>query len=126
MAAPAQVDIKNSQSSPMKNVDCYANGSPSRISQHYAGWARPETLRELADHGAADLIQELIEAFNADTAPRLSQMREAITNANTKGLSSAAHTIKGSAQQMGASSSSWQMEAMPPASELVRRLNALE
>jgi HPt (histidine-containing phosphotransfer) domain-containing protein len=116
----------------MKNVESYANGSPSRISQHHAGWALPETLRELADDGASGLILELIEAFNSDTAPRLSQMREAIANADTKGLSSAAHSIKGSAQQMGAGAMAsicreLELAAMDtPASELVRRLNALE
>jgi HPt (histidine-containing phosphotransfer) domain-containing protein len=116
----------------MKNGECYANGSPSRISQHYAGWALPETLRELANDGAADLILELIEAFTADTVPRLSQMHEAIANADTKGLSNAAHTIKGSAKQMGADPMAaicqeLETAAMDtPASELVRRLNALE
>jgi|GEM_PF-2512932 HPt (histidine-containing phosphotransfer) domain-containing protein len=116
----------------MKNVECYANGSPSRISPHYAAWALPETLRELADDGAADLILELIEAFRADTAPRLPQMREAIANADTKGLNSAAHTIKGSAQQMGAgamASICQELELAPidtPASELGMRLTALE
>jgi HPt (histidine-containing phosphotransfer) domain-containing protein len=117
---------------PMKIVECYANDSPSRTSQHYAAWALPETLRELADDGAAGVIQELIEAFRADTAPRLSQMREAIANADTKGLSNAAHTIKGSAQQMGADAMAsicqeLELAAMDtPASELVRRLTALE
>jgi HPt (histidine-containing phosphotransfer) domain-containing protein len=116
----------------MTNVECYADCTPSRISQHYAGWALPETLRELADDGATGLILELIEAFRADTAPRLSQMREAIANADTKGLSSAAHTIKGGAQQMGAGAMAsicqeLETAAMDtPVSELGRRLNALE
>jgi HPt (histidine-containing phosphotransfer) domain-containing protein len=105
---------------------------PKNISQHHAGWALPETLRELADDGAAGLILELIEAFRADTAPRLGQMREAIANADTKGLSDAAHTIKGCAQQMGADAMAsicqeLELAAMDtPASELVRRLTALE
>jgi HPt (histidine-containing phosphotransfer) domain-containing protein len=116
----------------MKTVECYTNDSPSQISQHSAAWVLPETLRELADDGAAGLILELIEAFRTDTAPRLPRMREAIANADTKGLSSAAHTIKGSAQQMGAGAMAsicqeLETAAMDtPASELVRRLNALE
>jgi HPt (histidine-containing phosphotransfer) domain-containing protein len=116
----------------MKTVECYANDSPSRISQPCAAWALPETLRQLADDGAAGLILELIEAFRADTVPRLSQMREAIANADAKGLSNAAHAIKGGAQQMGAGAMAsicreLELAAMDtPASELVKRLNALE
>ena len=116
----------------MKTVECYANDSPCRISQPYAAWALPETLRQLADDEAAGLIPELIEAFRADTAPRLSRMREAIANADAKGLNNAAHTIKGSAQQMGAGAMAsicqeLELAAMDtPASELVRQLNALQ
>jgi HPt (histidine-containing phosphotransfer) domain-containing protein len=116
----------------MKKVDCYSTASPSQISQHSAGWELPETLRELADDGAAGLIPELIEAFGADTAPRLERMREAIANADTKGLSDAAHTIKGSAQQMGADAMAslcqeLELAAMDtPASDLIRWLSALE
>ena len=116
----------------MKTVECYANDSPSRIFQPYTAWALPETLRQLADGQAAGLIPELIEAFRADTAPRLSRMREAIANADAKGLNNAAHTIKGGAQQMGAGTMAsicqeLELAAMDtPASELVRRLNTLE
>jgi HPt (histidine-containing phosphotransfer) domain-containing protein len=117
----------------MKKFECHvATRSPSQISQHYAGWVLPETLRELAGDGADGLIPELIEAFRADTAPRLGRMREALANADTKGLSDAAHTIKGSAQQMGADAMAsicqdLELTAMDtPASELARRLTALE
>jgi HPt (histidine-containing phosphotransfer) domain-containing protein len=116
----------------MKTVESYVNDSPSRISQPCAAWVLPETLRQLADGGAADLILELIEAFRADTVPRLSQMREAIANADAKGLSRSAHAIKGGAQQMGAGAIAsicreLELAAMDtPASELVGRLNALE
>jgi HPt (histidine-containing phosphotransfer) domain-containing protein len=103
-----------------------------RISPQYAVWTLPETLRELADDGVAGLTLELIEAFRADTAPRLGKMREAIANADTKGLSAAAHTIKGCAQQMGADAMAsicqeLELAAMDtPTSELVMRLTALE
>jgi CheY-like chemotaxis protein/HPt (histidine-containing phosphotransfer) domain-containing protein len=103
-----------------------------RISQHHAGWTLPEALRELADDGDPGLILELIEAFRADTAPRLGRMGEAIANADTKGLSSAAHTIKGCARQMGADAMAsicqeLELAAMDtPTPELVRRLTALE
>ena len=116
----------------MRTVEGCATESPSLISQHAAGWTLPESLRELADDGAAGLIPELIEAFRADTAPRLSRMREAIANADAKGLNNAAHTIKGGAPQMGAGAMAsicqeFELAAMDtPASELVRRLNTLE
>jgi HPt (histidine-containing phosphotransfer) domain-containing protein len=116
----------------MKKLETDATDNPSQISQYHAGWVLPETLRELADGGAAGLIVELIEAFRADTVPRLGQMREAIANADTKRLSDAAHTIKGSAQQMGAdamASICQELELAPvdtPASELLSWLNALE
>ena len=116
----------------MKTVECYATESPGRISRHYAGWVPPETLRELADGGASGLIVELIEAFGADTVPRLVQMHQALANADTKGLSDAAHTIKGSAQQMGADGMASICQELElagrdtPASDLVRLLTALE
>jgi HPt (histidine-containing phosphotransfer) domain-containing protein len=131
MPAPAKVDT-NQSSPPMKTVECYATDSPSLVSHPYAPWALPETLRQLADNEAAGLIPELIEAFRADTAPRLSRMREAIANADAKGFNNAAHTIMGCAQQMGAGAMAsicqeLELAAMDtPASELVRRLNTLE
>jgi HPt (histidine-containing phosphotransfer) domain-containing protein len=84
------------------------------------------------DDGAAGLILELIGAFRSETVPRLGLMRQALANADTKGLSDAAHNIKGSAQQMGAdgmASICQELELAArdtPASELVRLLTALE
>ena len=109
---------------PMKTVEHYATGS--------SGWALPETLRELAHDGASGLILELIETFRSDIAPRLGLMRLAIANADAKGLSNAAHTVKGSALQMGAdgmASICQELELAPmdtPASELAGWLTALE
>ena len=127
-----RLHFASTASDSMKTLECYATESPGRISRYYARWAPPETLRELADGGATGLILELIEAFGADTAPRLGQMRQALANADTQGLSDAAHTIKGSAQQMGAdamASICQELELAPmdmTASDLVRLVTALE
>jgi HPt (histidine-containing phosphotransfer) domain-containing protein len=116
----------------MKTVEPYGAGSPAQISQQAADWTLPETIRELADGGATGLIVELIEAFRADTASRLGPMREAIVNEDIKKLNDAAHTIKGSAQQMGADAMAFicqeleQAAMNTPASKLMRRLTALE
>ena len=59
-------------------------------------------------------------------------MHQALANADTKGLSDAAHTIKGSAQQMGADAMASICQELElagrdtPASDLVRLLTALE
>jgi HPt (histidine-containing phosphotransfer) domain-containing protein len=116
----------------VKKIERDETGSPSPISEPYAGWSLPETLRELADGGAGGLIPELIEAFRADTTPRLAQMRVAIANADAKGVSDAAHTIKGSAQQMGADAMASICQKLEhaamdtPASVLLSWLTALE
>ena len=66
-----------------------------------AAWTLPEMIRDLAADDPG-LIAELIEAFHTDTTLRLVQMRETIANADIKACRNAAHTIKGSALQMGA------------------------
>ncbi len=120
----------------MKTVEPFGADSRSQISQPSENgsgdWALPETIRELADDGAGGLILELIEAFRADTASRLGPMREAVANYDIKKLNEAAHTIKGSAQQMGANAMAavcQELEVAPmntPASKLAGRLTALE
>jgi HPt (histidine-containing phosphotransfer) domain-containing protein len=67
------------------------------------GWTPPRLLRELAANGSG-LEAELIEAFRTDTAIRLQRLRHAITSADAAQLRREAHTIKGSAWQMGADS----------------------
>ena len=67
------------------------------------GWTPPRLLLELAAN-ASGLEAELIEAFKTDTAIRLGRLRHAITSADAAQLRREAHTIKGSAWQMGADS----------------------
>jgi HPt (histidine-containing phosphotransfer) domain-containing protein len=122
----------NCQRPQEKTLEHYTTGSSNKIPRHSAGWALPEALRELADGSASGLLQELIEAFRQDTAPRLGLMRLAVAHADAKELSNAAHLIKGSAQQMGAdamASICQKLELAPidtPAPELGEWLTALE
>jgi HPt (histidine-containing phosphotransfer) domain-containing protein len=74
-----------------------------QASECLRGWIPPRLLRELAENGSG-LEVELIEAFTRDTALRLEQLRRAITNSDAARLRMEAHTIKGSAWQMGADS----------------------
>ena len=74
-----------------------------QASECLRGWTPPTLLLELAANGSG-LEAELIEAFKTDTAHRLEKLRHAITNADAARLRMEAHTIKGSAWQMGADS----------------------
>lgn len=106
--------------------------NPNPNSENDTGWVLPEEFRELADNGGTRLIIELIEAFEADTAPGLGQLREAIAAADIGRLRSAAHSLKGSALQMAAdamASLCQELELAPmdtPVVELMRLLTALE
>ena len=74
-----------------------------QASECLRGWTPPRLLLELAANGSG-LEAELIEAFKTDTAIRLERLRRAITSADGARLRMEAHTIKGSAWQMGADS----------------------
>jgi HPt (histidine-containing phosphotransfer) domain-containing protein len=64
-------------------------------------WTPPETLRELEAAGYASLIPELVDEFISDTRARLARMREAVALSDAKLFKREAHSIKGSATQMG-------------------------
>lgn len=70
---------------------------------HLSGgaWSPPELLHEAAGDDDA-LIAKLIEAFIRDTSARMQQMRRALASSNFPDMRAEAHTIKGSARQMGA------------------------
>jgi HPt (histidine-containing phosphotransfer) domain-containing protein len=72
-----------------------------QLSESKCGWTPPKLLRELAADGSG-LETELIEAFKTDTATRLQRLHSAAANADAARLRMEAHTIKGSARQMGA------------------------
>ena len=118
------------QGDPMINVELDATSRHS-LGTAEAAWTLPETIRDLAADDPA-LIAELIEAFHTDTTIRLVQMRQTIANADLKACRNAAHTIKGSALQMGAAviaSLCQELELATidtPASELGMRVSSLE
>jgi HPt (histidine-containing phosphotransfer) domain-containing protein len=64
-------------------------------------WTPPDSLLEAAADDCG-LIAELIDAFQTDTEIRLQRLRTALETGDTKILRAEAHTIKGSARQVGA------------------------
>ena len=78
------------------------NPSETRPEIGDQAWTRPDVFRELVADGSGEVVAALIEAFQADTTSRLQQLRVAIANADDKRLRAEAHTIKGTASQMGA------------------------
>ena len=102
-----------------------------QASEGIRGWTPPRLLRQLAADGSG-LEAELIEAFKTDTATRLERLHDAITKNDATRLRMEAHTIKGSAWQMGAdtvASMCQELEAAAgetPLSRLNERMNRLD
>jgi HPt (histidine-containing phosphotransfer) domain-containing protein len=67
-----------------------------------AGWVLPEDLHHLARNGGQRVVQDLIELFQQDVAHRLHLLREAVRNGDLAIVGLEAHSIKGSAVQLGA------------------------
>ena len=59
-------------------------------------------LKELREPGQPDPLRELVELFLKDAQPRLEQMDKAASSGDMPKLASAAHTLKGSASNLGA------------------------
>jgi len=69
-----------------------------------AEWALPETLQELILAGDAEIVSEIIDLFKSDTAQRLTLLRQALVQLDGARVRAQAHSIKGSAVQVGANS----------------------
>lgn len=67
-----------------------------------AVWVLPAALQQLHECGEDELVEELIEMFQTDTASRLEKLRRAVEATDCLIAGSEAHTIKGSALQVGA------------------------
>jgi len=83
-------------------------------------WVLPAALRQLQECGETTLVEELIAIFQTDTAARLEQLARAIAAADYPAARLEAHTIKGSALQVGAvrfadACRQMEMEARKPA-----------
>jgi CheY-like chemotaxis protein len=59
-------------------------------------------LRELREPNQPDPLRELIELFLKDARPRIVKMESALSDKDLPALATAAHTLKGSASNLGA------------------------
>ena len=65
-------------------------------------WRLTETLRQLEEAGDGSVVLELIDSFQEDTASRLQRLRDAVARLDAARVAAEAHTMQGSASQMGA------------------------
>ena len=59
-------------------------------------------LRDLREPGQADPLAQLVELFLQDSKPRLEQLEKAIRSNDASQIITIAHTLKGSASNLGA------------------------
>jgi HPt (histidine-containing phosphotransfer) domain-containing protein len=67
-------------------------------------WSLPEALQELVSCGEQGIVVEVLSLFRTDTASRLRELRAAVESGNRKVVRAQAHSLKGSAVQVGANS----------------------
>lgn len=96
--------------------------TPDRVEQEkpVVDAAAIERLREIGD-GDVAFLKDVFSAFESDTVQRLTALRQTLAAGDTTGLKRAAHTIKGSSLNVGASqlaASSLQLEQMAGAGKL--------
>jgi len=61
-----------------------------------------EVLRSLTPPGEPDVLREVLTLFLAEVPPRLDRVRNAWTAGDIEGIHRAAHSLKGSAGNIGA------------------------
>ena len=71
-------------------------------SEFHDAWVLPAALRQLQECGETTLVEELIAIFQTDTAVRLESLARAVAADDYTTARQEAHTIKGSALQVGA------------------------
>lgn len=59
-------------------------------------------LRELSPDAGTEFLRELIEIYLQDTPQRIAEMEDALTKKDIPAFTRAAHTIKGSSSNFGA------------------------
>jgi HPt (histidine-containing phosphotransfer) domain-containing protein len=79
-----------------KSIDCSPGSGTSDL------LVLPAALRQLQECGETTLVEELIVIFESDTASRLEVLARALATADNATARQEAHTIKGSALQVGA------------------------
>jgi HPt (histidine-containing phosphotransfer) domain-containing protein len=65
-------------------------------------WQLSETLREIGEGGDNGIVLELIDSFQNDTASRLERLHNAVSRHDAATVKAEAHSVRGSASQMGA------------------------
>ena len=85
-------------------------------------WELPEALDRLVRGGDAALVAEIMHDFGADATARITRLRAAIVRGDAPAVRIEAHSIKGSAAQMGAI----QLASACQALELDARAGSLE
>jgi HPt (histidine-containing phosphotransfer) domain-containing protein len=65
-------------------------------------WSLPEALQELAVAGDREIVAEVLMLFQADTESRLQDLRGAVECGDRRRICAQAHSMKGSAIQVGA------------------------
>ena len=80
--------------------DCKPN--PNDQSGRGLPWSMPLELEQIARDGGAELISELFAIFQDDSAARLQALCDAIADHNSDVIRGQAHSLKGSASQIGA------------------------
>ena len=67
-------------------------------------WSLPEALQQLAVDGEREIVAEVLTLFQSDTESRLVELRQAVALGDRKRVRAQAHSLKGSAVQVGANS----------------------
>jgi HPt (histidine-containing phosphotransfer) domain-containing protein len=65
-------------------------------------WTLPEALEQLAVCGERDIVAEVLSLFQSDTGSRLRSLRSAVDRGDLRRVKAEAHSLKGSAVQVGA------------------------
>ena len=65
-------------------------------------WKMPEELLEIAQDGGSEMIAELVTIFREDGGARLEELRDAVRTGDRNIIRRQAHSLKGSALQIGA------------------------
>ncbi len=79
----------------------YGTPTPESDGRPVLDHAVLESLRGLQEEGEPDLLAELVEVFEQDVLPRLAALREALQNGDAGAIERTAHTLKGSAGNLG-------------------------
>jgi HPt (histidine-containing phosphotransfer) domain-containing protein len=95
----------------MENIKYLRESVHRRRAQHAAiiklersktMWHPPEELQEIEEAGSDGIVLELIDSFQTDVANRFKRLHEAVARLDAATVKVEAHTIRGSAGQMGA------------------------